>query len=237
MSEPIRILIVEDDTKLLNLISAYLTSQGFLVSGEARGDLAPERILNEVPDLVILDLMLPGLDGLSILRCVRGSYREPILIMTAREDDMDHVAGLEGGADDYVQKPIVPRVLLARIRAALRRSRSAAPVVNQPDRLCFGDLCIEPEARRVCLDEDEIELSTNEFDVLCYLALNSGKIISRDELYLELKGHGYDGLDRSMDMIISRLRKKFLDDTKAPYRIKTVWGKGYLFVADAWGTP
>ena len=241
MPHKIRVLIVEDDIKLLTLIQEYLSAQGYETSGETRGDRAPNRIFKETPDLVILDLMLPGLDGLSVLRSVRSRYKEPVLILTAKEDDMDQVAGLEAGADDYVKKPVVPRVLLARIRALLRRKNIPFQVgesVNgeaAQDRLEFGGLLIEKTSRRVRLDRAEIELSTSEFDLLWCLAKNFGKIISRDELYLELKGYDYDGLDRGMDVAVSRLRKKMGDHTKSPFRIKTVWGKGYLFVPDAWG--
>jgi DNA-binding response OmpR family regulator len=237
----IKILIVEDDIRLLSLIQEYLDAQGFEVSGETRGDRAKEKILREKPNLVILDLMLPGLDGLSILGQVRGSYKNPILILTAKEDDMDQVAGLEAGADDYIKKPVVPRVLLARIRAFLRRKNSllegrqdtevgAVASVN----LGFGNLLIERDSRRVRLGKEEVDLSTSEFDLLWLLAKNSGKIISRDKLYIQLKGYDYDGLDRGVDMAISRLRKKMGDDSRSPFRIKTIWGKGYLFVPDAW---
>jgi DNA-binding response OmpR family regulator len=237
MSEKIKILVVEDDIKLSKLIQEYLISQGFDVNAEIRGDTAFERIITENPDLVILDLMLPGLDGLSVLREVRFEYKGKILILTAREDDMDQVAGLEAGADDYVKKPIMPRVLLARIRALLRRSS----IVFQEDQKCeenvvliFGKLEIIKNSRRVKFKNEEIELSTGEFDLLWYLAENAGKIISREVLYLELKGYDYDGLDRSMDVAVSRVRKKMGDNPRSPFRIKTVWGRGYLFVPDAW---
>ena len=239
MTPKIRIFIVEDDVKLLTLIQEYLSAQGYEVTGETQGDRAPDRIIREIPDLVILDLMLPGLDGLSVLRRIRSQYDEPVLILTAKEDDMDQVAGLESGADDYVKKPVIPRILLARIRALLRRKNSCLDT-NQlsekisEDHLEFGALIIENASRRVRLDNEEIILPTSEYDLLWYLAKNSGKIISREELYLELKGYDYDGLDRGMDMAVSRLRKKMGDNTKSPFRIKTVWGKGYLFVSDAW---
>lgn len=236
-----RILIVEDDIKLLSLIQEYLICQGYGVMGETRGDRAPDIILRERPDLVILDLMLPGLDGLSVLRRVRSRYGKPVIILTAKEDDMDQVAGLEAGADDYVKKPVVPRVLLARIRAVLRRNvpecSSPPPREDKTESLVFGDLLIEGRARRVVLNSREVDLSTSEFDLLWYLAENAGKTVGREELYLELKGHDYDGLDRGMDLSVSRLRKKLGDDSRSPFRIKTVWGRGYLFVPDAWTRP
>ncbi len=184
--------------------------------------------------------MLPGLDGLSVLRAVRADYRGQILILTAREDDMDQVAGLEAGADDYVKKPVIPRVLLARVRALLRRrdgsfhNRPEAEEDEKNSCLHFGKLEITKSSRRVSLKDEEIELSTKEFELLWYLAENAGKIISRELLYPALKGYEYDGLDRSMDVTVSRLRKKMGDNTRSPFRIKTVWGQGYLFVPDAW---
>jgi len=241
MTGKIRILIVEDDIRLLTLIQEYLDAQGFKVAGETRGDRALDRIFKEAPDLVILDLMLPGLDGLSVLGQARARFKGPVLILTAKEDDMDQVAGLEIGADDYVKKPVVPRVLLARIRALLRRKNPVVQAASDveakaasQDGLNFGILSIESASRRVRLGQKEVGLSTSEFDLLWLLAKNFGQIISRDELYLELKGYDYDGLDRGMDMAVSRLRKKMGDDPRSPFRIKTVWGRGYLFVPDAW---
>lgn len=236
MSENTKILVVEDDLKLSKLIQEYLTIQGFTTSGETRGDLAEKKILSENPDIVILDLMLPGLDGLSVCRAVRSRYKGYILILTAKEDDMDQVAGLETGADDYVKKPIEPRVLLARIRALLRRTHEhpETALSENNETLSFGDLSIGKKSRRVVIDKKEVDLSTGEFDLLLYLAENAGLIVEREKLYLDLKGYEYDGIDRSIDVSISRLRKKMLDNTKSPYRIKTIWGKGYLFVPDAW---
>lgn len=240
MSEKIKILVVEDDIKLSKLVVEYLMSQGFDVYAEIRGDNAAKRIISEKFDIIILDLMLPGMDGLSVLREVRSKYRGQILILTAREDDMDQVAGLEAGADDYVKKPVMPRVLLARVRALLRRTNTLFNQNTETEKndagvcLNFGKLEITKISRRVKIGSREIDLSTAEFDLLWYLAENAGKIISREKLYLNLKGYDYDGLDRSMDVSVSRLRKKMGDNTRSPFRIKTVWGKGYLFVPDAW---
>lgn len=240
MLEKIKLLVVEDDIKLSKLIQEYLMAQGFDVDSEIRGDSAAKRIVAENPGLVILDLMLPGLDGLSVLREVRAKYKGQILILTAREDDMDQVAGLEAGADDYVKKPVMPRVLLARVRALLRRTNmvfqeAPKPVENGENGvLSFGKLELIKSSRRVKFKNEEIDFSTGEFDLLWYFAENAGKIISREELYLELKGYDYDGLDRSMDVAVSRVRKKMGDNPRSPFRIKTVWAKGYLFVPDAW---
>jgi two-component system response regulator RstA len=230
-----QILIVEDDERLAELTREYLESNGLKVAIESDGAKAAARILRDQPDLVVLDLMLPGEDGLSISRKVRPSYHGPILMLTARSDDMDQVLGLEMGADDYVCKPVRPRVLLARIRALLRRSEGvseAAPVDNQR-RLEYGVLVIDSAMREAWLREQSIELTSAEFDLLWLLASNAGRILSREEIFTALRGIEYDGLDRSIDVRISRIRPKIGDDPMHPRLIKTVRSKGYLFVAEA----
>lgn len=233
MDKQKEILLVEDDLRLAALVSEYLGKQEYHISVEHQGDRAVERIILEKPDLVILDLMLPGKDGFSVCRDVRHSYKGPILILTAREDDMDQVAGLELGADDYVKKPVEPRVLLARIRALFRRS-SASAAPNALKELRFGSLEIFFASRNVNLGREPVELSTTEFDLLWLLASRAGEVLDRDLLCQTVKGVAYDGIDRSIDVAVSRLRKKLKDNPEHPERIKTVWGSGYLFVADAW---
>jgi DNA-binding response OmpR family regulator len=186
-------------------------------------------------DLIILDLMLPGMDGFTVCQNIRPGFAGPILILTAREDDMDQVAGLEMGADDYVKKPIEPRVLLARIRALLRRFPVGQTMAADNIELKkFGQLSICRKSRKVILQEHEVELTGNEFDLLWILADSAGTILDREYLFKTLRGIEYNGLDRSIDVNISRLRKKLDDSPSHPFRIKTVWGKGYLFVSDAW---
>jgi len=232
------ILLVEDDVRLSDLVKSYLEKQGYNILVEYRGDGATDKIINSAPDLVILDLMLPGKDGLSICRDVRTKYEGPILILTAKEDDMDQVAGLELGADDYVKKPVEPRVLLARIRALFRRSERLDQVEDsskqEKKKLQFGSLIVNHSTRNVILSGEDIDLSTMEFDLLWFLATESGKVLDRDYLYQSVKGIEYDGIDRSMDVAISRLRKKLNDNPEKPFRIKTIWGSGYLFVEDTW---
>ncbi|MDF3932384.1 response regulator [Pseudomonas citronellolis] len=233
MEQEARILIVEDDQRLAELTQDYLESNGLKVSVEADGARAVDRVLEERPDLVVLDLMLPGEDGLSICRRLRPDYDGPILMLTARTDDMDQVQGLEMGADDYVCKPVRPRLLLARIRALLRRSDGGevAPVASSK-RLTFGKLVIDNGMREAWLDEATIELTSAEFDLLWLLASNAGRILSREEIFNSLRGIEYDGQDRSIDVRISRIRPKIGDDPMHPRLIKTVRSKGYLFVGE-----
>ena len=224
-----RILIVEDDPRLAELTCDYLRAHGLQASIEADGAQAVARILAERPDLVILDLMLPGEDGLSICRRVRPEYAGPILMLTARTDDLDQVQGLESGADDYVCKPVRPQVLLARIRALLRRRETPAETVQ---RLSFGTLQLDHARREVTLGGERVELTGAEFDLLWLLALNAGRTLSREEIFTQLRGIEYDGQDRSIDVRISRIRPKLGDDPVTPRLIKTIRSKGYLFVRE-----
>jgi len=227
------ILLVEDDLRLADLVSRYLTNQGFNMAIVTRGDEVVERVQRDNPDLLILDLGLPGEDGFSICKRLRPAYTNPILILTARDNDIDHVLGLELGADDYVIKPVEPRVLLARVAVLLRRNRpSAVPVAGKV--LTFGRLAVNVVSRAVKWDGRDVPLSRNEFDLLVFLASHPGEIQSRERLFKSLYNRDYDGLDRMLDIRISRLRRKLDDDAENPQRIKTIWGQGYLFVPDAW---
>lgn len=226
-----RVLLVEDDERLSELVRSYLDSNGFEVAVEYRGDRVLGRVQQDRPDLLILDLGLPGQSGFNVCKEVRATHSLPILILTARNSDIDQVLGLELGADDFVIKPVEPRVLVARIHALLRRSR--ASVVNEDRTLRFGSLFIDTAARAVRVGNEEVALSSNEFDLLFYLATHPGEIQSRETLYQQLYRRDYDGVDRTLDVRISHLRRK-LGDTGEPERIKTVWGHGYLFVPTAW---
>jgi len=229
------ILLIEDDPRLAELTATYLEQNGLRVKVEARGDRALERFTQEKPRLVLLDLLLPGKDGLSICRELRRVHDVPILILTAKDTDLDHVIGLEAGADDYVMKPVDPMVLLARVRALLRRAErnSTTGSERKPDVL-LGTLRISDTSREVWLGETAVTLTTQEFELLSLLAHRAGELVSRDEVFRTMRGIDYDGLDRSIDGRVSKLRRKLGDDAAAPTRIKTVWGKGYLLVPDAW---
>jgi two-component system response regulator RstA len=227
-----RVLIVEDDERLASLTQEYLIRNGLEVGVEADGARAIRRIIEDQPDMVVLDIMLPGADGLTVCREVRAQgYQQPILMLTARAEDMDQVLGLEMGADDYVAKPAQPRVLLARIRALLRRSDMAAEEV--PSCLDFGELVIDNGARAVILNGKPVEFTSAEYDLLWLLASNAGRILSREDIFERLRGIEYDGQDRSIDVRISRIRPKIGDDPENPKRIKTVRSKGYLFVKES----
>ena len=186
---------------------------------------------------MILDLMLPGEDGLSICRKVRDRYDGPILMLTARTDDTDQILGLDLGADDYVCKPVRPRLLLARIQALLRRSEAPEAAPEKQRRLQFGPLVVDNALREAWLNDNGIELTSAEFDLLWLLVSNAGRILSREEIFTALRGIGYDGQDRSIDVRISRIRPKIGDDPDHPRLIKTVRSKGYLFVPEACVDP
>lgn len=235
MDKPVRLLLIEDDVRLAQLVKDYLVQENFSITVAYRGDTVLDSFDPSAVDIVILDLMLPGMDGLKVCSHMRKVFDGPILILTAKSSDIDHVMGLELGADDFVHKPIEPPVLLARLRALLRRSQSAPGAEPaQSDSLVFGALNINVRAHEVKLGNEVIDFTTQEFELLHFLARNSGKVLSRDDIFNNIRGIEYDGLDRTVDVRISRLRKKLHDNPSQPQRIKTVWGKGYLFVGDAW---
>ncbi|WP_228894130.1 response regulator [Pseudoduganella aquatica] len=233
-----RLLLVEDDARLSSLVAEYLAAYEFEVEVVARGDQALPRFHAFAPDIVVLDLMLPGMDGADVCRQLRALGATPILVLTAREDDYDQVALLEHGADDFINKPVQPRVLLARLRALLRRAGPAANGVGAalpaaaPGTLQFGALCIATSDREVRWRGTPVLLSGSEYKLLLVLAEAAGTVLSRDALLKKLRGLEFDGMDRSIDNSISKLRRRF-DDHDAE-RIKTVRGEGYLFSPSAW---
>ena len=225
-----RILIVEDDARLATLLSEYLSSQGFAVNAESHGDRAVERIWSEDPAVVILDLMLPGTGGFEICRRARERYMNGILILTASKAEVDQAVGLELGADDYVVKPVDPRILLARVRSLMRRLTGSLASSALPAEVAVGPLTVNRGARSVMVGERPVELTAIEFDVLWLLARRAGEIVTRDELYMQIRGVPYDGLDRGMDVHVSRLRQKLEARGMEPSALKGVRGLGYLFV-------
>lgn len=235
------LVFVEDDAEVGSLIAAYLAKHDLNVIVEPRGDKAEEVIASIQPNLVLLDIMLPGKDGMSICRDLRGKYAGPIVLLTSLDSDMNHILALELGACDYILKTTPPAVLLARLRLHLRQNELTQQskgiqdsVLKMHSTLCFGSLSIDPINRSVLLAGEEIVLSTADFELLWELATHAGQIMDRDALLMNLRGVNYDGLDRSVDVAVSRLRKKLLDNAAEPYRIKTIRNKGYLFAPHAW---
>lgn len=223
-----KILIIEDDADLAGLIKQFLEEHDFSVAIEGRGDLAIERILAEQPALVVLDLMLPGRDGLAVCRKVRQAYTGQILILTARREEADEVMGLESGADDYVMKPVKPRVLLARIRALLRRPAERA---RAPEGLLqVGEITVDIACRSASVNGAKLSLTSGEFDLLWLLASNAGQTMSRKVIHERLRNEDYEDFDRAIDLRVSRLRHK-LSAACGREIVKTVRGVGYLCVA------
>jgi DNA-binding response OmpR family regulator len=222
------ILIIDDDEKLNRLLKTYLTEFGFKV----RSVTEPLNGLNSLqttpPDLVILDIMLPGMTGFEVCKKIRAFSSIPIIMLTARGDLMDKVVGLELGADDYLPKPFEPRELVARIQSVLRRM-----VIEPPLKiLSTGPLTVNLDSHKVLLDDKEIGLTNSEFCTLALLVSQGGRVLSRDELLQNLKGMDSEAFNRTVDITISRLRQKLGDDPKSPRFIKTIWGNGYMFVGD-----
>lgn len=236
MNEDSRIILVEDDKALADAVCEYLSGEGFAVQVIDNGNDAVQAIVSEQPDLVILDIMLPGKDGLTVCREIRPAYHGYIIMFTAREDEIDQIVGLELGADDYLFKPVKPRLLLAKVKAFLRRGNIHVESEEKSSQLVFDSLSIDLMQRTVVLDETDIALTSAEFDLLAILAKQAGNILSRDEIMQQLSGARYDGLDRTIDNKISLLRRKLGDDSNVPSRIKTVRSKGYVLVPGAWAT-
>ena len=224
------ILLVDDDTQLTRLVSKFLVDNGFIVQTVADGCQAIESVRNQPPRLVVLDVMLPGADGLSVCRAIRDYYQGPVLMLTALADDIDEVAGLEIGADDYLAKPVRPRVLLAHIRALLRRAEAPAPETSERQ-IAIDQLDINRSTREVKFAGQVVDLTASEFELLWLLASNRGKVVSRDLLHQKILRTPFDGLDRTVDLRISRLRRKLGDNPRCPTLIKTVRGRGYLLTS------
>ncbi|MEP6866311.1 MAG: response regulator transcription factor [Deltaproteobacteria bacterium] len=226
MNESIRVLYVEDDERLARLTIEYLSLHGLEVHHVPRGDLAVADVMRIRPDVVLLDLMLPGADGFEVCRELRTRSDVPIIMVTARIDEADRVRGLEGGADDYVSKPFHSRELLARIRAQARRSRGEAG--PKKERLEVGPLAIDPVAMSVTVSGEPIVLTANEFTLIYALALRPGRVLDREQLLQLLHGAADEAFDRSIDVVVSRVRAKLEADRKNPRLLKTVRGVGYM---------
>ena len=222
----IRVVYVEDDDRLARLTTQYLQSHRVEVHLVTRGDQVVPEVLRVRPDVVLLDLMLPGLDGLDVCRQLRSRTDVPIIMVTARTEEADRVLGLEGGADDYVPKPFQSRELLARIRAQARRARGESG--PRPERIVVGSLVIDSTTMQVTVAGELISLTTSEFALLHALAQRAGRVLGREQLLQLLHGSPDEAFDRSIDVVVSRLRHKIEDDPRSPRMLKTIRGAGYM---------
>jgi two-component system phosphate regulon response regulator OmpR len=224
----IRILVVDDDAALRALLSDYLVREGFSVAGAGDGKAMDAWLAENETDLIILDLMLPGEDGLTLARRLRAESNVPIIMLSARGDDIDRIIGLEVGADDYMPKPFNPRELLARIRAVLRRRAPSRPP-EAGELIRFGPYRLDLSQRELRRGDQPVPLTSGELELLRILAEHRDRVLDRDRLLDLLKGYERSPFDRSIDVQIARLRSKIEPDTKRPRYIRTIWGKGYMF--------
>lgn len=224
------IMIVDDEPKLRQLLKQYLEQEGFIVEAVEDGESMDRYLVGHDVDLVILDLMLPGEDGLSIGRRLQKS-NIPIIILSARSDEIDRIVGLEMGADDYLVKPFNPRELLARVRSVLRRCAKGAQTTSQEPNhvLSFGPFDLDVDKHQLCRDGENIPLTSGEFTLLRAFLEHSNSVLNRDTLLDITKGYGHTPYDRSIDICVGRLRKKIEDDPSEPVYLRTVWGAGYMF--------
>lgn len=219
-----KILVVDDEAKIVKLVRSYLEQAGFSVIEAADGQTALIQVRREQPDLVVLDLGLPGLDGLEVTRTIRRERTTPIIMLTARIEDTDKIVGLELGADDYITKPFNPRELAARVRAVLRRTGSAAPA---PAVLRAGGLVLDAGGHQAMLDDRILDLTPTEFELLTVFLQNPGRVFTRLDLLDRVQGDAYEGYERTIDAHIKNLRAKLGDDPRHPHYIQTVFGIGY----------
>lgn len=221
-----KIMVVDDEIRLVNLVRTYFEQAGFEVVTASNGKEALFSAREEKPDLVILDVMMPEMDGLEFMRVHRGENNTPIILLTARVDDDDRVIGLELGADDYVTKPFRPRELLARVRAVLRRAGDVKPRAKV---LRVADITLDPDNHTVLKGEDYVDLTPSEFDLLATLMASPGRVFSRLDLLDHIQGIAYEGYERTVDVHVKNLRAKMESDRRKPHYIETVYGVGYRF--------
>ena len=229
-----KVLIVDNETAYVTELANFLQANELKVHIERNGNQAIARVQQEQPDVVILEVDLPGENGLTVCKLMRRDYQGVVIILSHRADELDQVLGLDMGADDYIAKQMSHRVILARIHAHLRpllQSLQSESLADR-DRLEFGELVIDNSMREAWLQQQPIDLTSAEFDLLWLLSSNAGKILTREEIFHRLRGIEYDGQDRSVDVRVSRIRPKVGDNPVHPRRIKTVRSKGYLFVGD-----
>lgn len=227
-----RVLMIDDDVKLCRLVKDYLEMMGFAVESAHTGPDGLEKVAKGNYQAVILDVMLPGMDGFEVLKQIRRVSTVPVLMLTALGDESDRIVGLEIGADDYLPKTFSTRELLARLRAVTRRSQMTAQAARQPEEITVKDININPSARKASRQDELLNLTALEFDLLLCLARSAGNVLDRDTLLNEIAGRDYDVFDRSIDVHISSLRRKLGDDPKNPRYIKTIRSVGYMLVEE-----
>jgi two-component system, OmpR family, response regulator CpxR len=231
-----RILVIDDDVELCSLVSEYLEAEGFQVECAHNGETGLERAQSGEHVLAVLDVMLPGMNGFDVLRRVRDTSRVPVLLLTARGQDVDRIVGLEIGADDYLPKPFNPRELVARIRAILRRTKNGERPGAPPEILRVGDVELDPATRTVRQGGNPVELTSVEFNLLEVLLREAGRVVTRERLVNAVLSRKFSPFDRSIDMHVSKVRKKLGDSEGAPEHIKTVRGVGYIFARPRMGS-
>jgi two-component system response regulator BaeR len=219
------ILIVEDERKLADLLRDYLSEAGYTVSWLDRGDRVASRVKQDPPALILLDIMLPGMDGTEVCRDIRKFSQIPILMITARVEEIDRIIGLELGADDYICKPFSPREVVARVKAVLRRAHSEP----ETTRLAVGPIALDETTRRVSVDDESLNLTPSEFGLLKILMAHPGRVFSRSELLDKVQGYQFEGYDRTIDTHIKNIRKKIAEKLPVREVIHTVYGVGYKF--------
>ncbi len=220
------ILIIDDDKKLNNLLSDYFSKFGFNVTTVIHPEDGLKILKRRLPDIIILDIMLPAMDGFEVCKEIRKAYSVPIIMLTARGEVTDRIVGLELGADDYLPKPFEPRELLARIQSVLRRSSED----SKSEIIKCGKLIVDMKKHSVLLDGEDVDLTTMEFKILSLFVKNPGRVFTRNQIMDSIRGIEWDAFDRSIDVLISRLRRKLKDDSRKPSFLKTIWGTGYKFI-------
>jgi len=223
---PKTVLVVDDNPKIVEVLEAYLTAEGFDVITAADGPSAIEAVESRVPDLALLDIMLPGVDGIALTKRFQREHDLPVILVTARTDEIDRLIGLEVGADDYISKPFSPREVVARVKAVLRRvDRDSAP--HAEETVSVGNLVIDTGRRSVTVLGDPVDLTRTEFDLLVAMASHPGRVYTRMQLMEAAQGDAFEGYERTIDAHVKNLRRKLGDDPRAPRHIQTVFGVGY----------
>lgn len=226
-----RLLMIDDDLELSELLTEFLSVEGFAIETAHDGETGAKKAIEGSYALIVLDVMLPGFNGFEVLRRIRAVRRTPVLMLTARGDDVDRIVGLELGADDYLPKPFNPRELVARIRAILRRANPEPMPTTQPERLTVADVALDFGTRTVRRNGELIDLTTVEFDLLALLLREAGHVVSREDLAQKVLGREFSPFDRSIDMHVSNLRRKLGHELNGIERLKAVRGAGYIYAA------